>query len=278
MSLSLFPPSRRSQDQESRRVRRAKPQRADRALWCAIEPLEPRQLLQGTPTTSTSFETATVLSLANATFAGTNTPTGTDRPFGPLFVTDLTGTDEKNSSSYSKPTRPLDIVFLGNSGLTVLLGNSNGTFQTPKVYPAAPLTVNPTGLVYDAMVECDVNGDGIPDFVSVESPAGVNGAGPNGAPGSVTVFIGNGNGTFKTEDYTSEVGVNPDSIVVADLDINGKPKEEDIAVGNNGNRTVTLMAGNGNGTFTLPLSESLPVGNFPKPLRRSTSMATARWT
>ncbi|HUB24272.1 MAG TPA: VCBS repeat-containing protein, partial [Tepidisphaeraceae bacterium] len=232
-------------------------------MLCAVESLEARQLLQGTTSTTPSFVDATTLSLGAARYAATGVQVTTDdRPFGPLFVTDLTGADEKNGSSYSKPTKPLDIVFLGRDGLTVLLGNGDGTFQTPTVYPCAPVATGSTGLIYDAMVECDVNGDGIPDFVSVESPADPKG--PNGDPGSVTVFIGNGNGTFKTEDYSNEVGVNPECVTVADLDINGKKNEADIAVGNLGNRTVTLMAGNGNGTFTLPLANALQVGNFPE--------------
>jgi Ca2+-binding RTX toxin-like protein len=272
MSLSLFPPSRASQQQQSRRGRL---KRTDRVLQSAIEALEPRQLLQGTPTPAVDFTSAEVLSLANATFAGTNTPAATDRPFpGSLFVTDLTGTDQKNGSTYSHPTKALDIVFLGRDGLTVLTGNGNGTFKPAVVYPVAPLA--DTGTIYAAIYGgtqmksgfLDLNGDGFPDFVVVESTSSTSG--PNETPGSVTVFLGNGDGTFKAEDYSNEVGVNPDALTVANLHISGVSNELDIALTNIGNRTVTILKGNGKGQFgtagVLAANEPapLPVGNEPE--------------
>ena len=63
----------------------------------------------------------------------------------------------------------------------------------------------------------DVNGDGKPDIV-------VANAGSN----TVSVLLGNGNGTFQAQ-QTFATGIHPMSVVVGDLTGDGKP---DIVVAN----------------------------------------------
>jgi hypothetical protein len=75
----------------------------------------------------------------------------------------------------------LDLVFVNytlTDGVTVMLGNGNGTFAAPTFYA--------TSGDADEVRIGDVNGDGIADIVT-----------SNGASGSVAVFLGNGNGTFQ---------------------------------------------------------------------------------
>jgi hypothetical protein len=76
----------------------------------------------------------------------------------------------------------LDIAVADSQGIgvAVLLGNGDGTFQPAVFYS----TFFPGWIV-----AADVNGDGKPDLL-------VAGAGPNLA-GAVTVFLGNGDGSFK---------------------------------------------------------------------------------
>jgi hypothetical protein len=92
----------------------------------------------------------------------------------------------------------------------------------------------------------DFRGNGLEDLVTA-----------NGAANSISVLLGNGNGTF-TPAVNLAVGTNPDSVAVADVNGDGK---QDIIVANNGSGTVSLLLGNGNGTFQAPVN--FAVGTNP---------------
>jgi FG-GAP-like repeat len=83
----------------------------------------------------------------------------------------------------------------------------------------------------------DVNGDGKWDLV-VAVASGTTG-------GTVSVLLGNGDGTFQSHvDYS--LGQGPISILTADFNGDGKL---DIAAANNGASTASILLGNGDGTF-----------------------------
>ena len=67
------------------------------------------------------------------------------------------------------------------------------------------------------MAVADLNGDGKPDLVVA-----------NGSSNSVSVLLGNGNGTFQTQS-TYRHRLDPDSVAVADVNGDGKP---DLVVAN----------------------------------------------
>lgn len=116
-----------------------------------------------------------------------------------------------------------------DSTVTIFLGNGQGQFT--------PLGQEPTVGVFPEMIAAvDLNHDGILDLV-------VGNTG-NGQPGSVSVLIGNGDGTFKPA-ATLPLGASVDSLVVSDF--NGD-KFPDIAVLETGSR-VELFTNNGDGTF-----------------------------
>jgi hypothetical protein len=134
------------------------------------------------------------------------------------------------------------------SGVYILAGNGDGTFQAPK------LSIPNVG---GTMAAADLNGDGKLDLV-VEA-GGITGQ----------IFLGNGDGTFSNANRYALNFLSPDSepplvdggISIADFNLDGKP---DIAVGNN------LLIGNGNGTFqgvvlantSSPFSPFAAIGKF----------------
>ena len=241
MSSSLFVLSRHGR---SRRVG----QYTQRTLWAAIESLEPRMLLSATLEQVSNFPIGNVL-------GATDRPFHTTRDEG--YLVDL------NSTYTANGTPILDVVFLGQQGVTVMMGNGDGTFRPPSVYPVGALK-NATGRVYSDMVLADVNGDGILDAVVVESPA-VKGGPPPGGVGTVSVLLGNANGSFAPQKHYY-IGSSPDAVAVGDLS-NGEPN---IVVANAKGRTVSILLGQGNGKFTAdgnvagapPYASTIAIGDI----------------
>jgi parallel beta-helix repeat protein len=81
----------------------------------------------------------------------------------------------------------------------------------------------------------DFNGDGKPDIAVM-----------NLVSNSVTIWLGNGDGTF-TAAPTLALGNHPQGMAVADFNGDGKP---DLAVSVTGSNTISIFLGNGDGTFT----------------------------
>jgi hypothetical protein len=128
-----------------------------------------------------------------------------------------------------------------SSGLvSVLLGNGDGTFQSPLTYSA--------GLGPAALAVGDFNGDGKLDL-AVANP-GAN---------SVSFLLGNGDGTFQSA-AASSVGTGPVALTSGDFNIDGKP---DLAVANGGSNDVTILlngTASGAPAFTSPNGATLTVG------------------
>jgi Bacterial Ig-like domain (group 3)/FG-GAP-like repeat/FG-GAP repeat len=134
-------------------------------------------------------------------------------------------------------------------GLAVMLGNGNGTFQAAVPYAAGPSP-------YFVTVG-DFNKDGKPDLAVADNISS--------GTGSVSVLLGNGDGTFQTA-VSYPVGTNPTSAAVADFNGDGKP---DLAVSNGGSGNLSLMLGNGDGSFQAAVNyvtgtgpKSVAAGDF----------------
>jgi VCBS repeat protein len=112
--------------------------------------------------------------------------------------------------------------------VSVLLGNGDGTFQAPVNYLA--------GVSPDFVSVGDFNEDGKLDFEVVNSDY---------AGGSISVFLGNGDGSFQAP-ATYDVGRSPTESATADLNGDGSL---DLVVANYIGHSVSILFGNGDGTF-----------------------------
>jgi hypothetical protein len=149
----------------------------------------------------------------------------------------------------------LDLAVANNdsNSVTVLLGNGDGTFTATATSPA-------TGQNPFSIAVGDFNGDGIPDL-AVVNQCGNNG--PCAPNGTVTVLLGNGDGTFTATAVNPATGSQPRSIVAADFNGDGIP---DLAVVNFGPYgdpvgSVTILLGNGDGTFAA--TAAIPTSGKP---------------
>jgi hypothetical protein len=122
---------------------------------------------------------------------------------------------------------------VGNDGgVSILLGNGDGTFQ-----PATNLTA---GKSATRIATGDFNSDGNSDLLVVR--AGDASLSDNG---DATIFLGNGDGTFSLGQVLIP-GKNPSAITVSDL--NGDHKL-DLIFGYSTDDSATILLGNGDGTF-----------------------------
>ncbi len=120
----------------------------------------------------------------------------------------------------------------GETALTILLGNGDGTFTAAATNPTV-------GHYPDSIAVGDFNGDGTPDLAvsSVDDDI-------------VTILLGNGDGTFTAGPTLNTVST-PQSVAVGDFNGDGIA---DLAVVNA--TSVLIFLGNGDGTFTLAPSST----------------------
>jgi hypothetical protein len=133
-----------------------------------------------------------------------------------------------------------DLAVASFSLIAVLLGNGDGTVQTPRI-----LTTN---INLSSLAVSDFNSDGDLDLV-----AGGSGFGP----GTVVALLGNGNGTFEgPKIFTTANTIS--ILTTGELNGDGLP---DLVTASLNTNSVSVFLGNGDGTFSQ-LSD-IPVGRSP---------------
>jgi hypothetical protein len=121
-------------------------------------------------------------------------------------------------------------------GVSVLLGNGDGTFQPRAAY-------DPGGNTPTDVAVTDVNHDGVPDLIVA-----------NSGSGTVGVLLGNGDGSFQAAETYDSGG--PASVAVADLNGDTRP---DLAVASGGiGGGVDILLHTAKSTTTMLLSSLNP--------------------
>ena len=158
-----------------------------------------------------------LLGNGNGTFQAQNTFSAGNGGDESVALGDLTGDGN------------LDIVAANRhtDDVAVLLGNGDGTFQAPLTYATSNSPI--------FVAVADVNGDGIPDLVVANN--NYFGIFPAVGTYSVSVLLGNGNGTFQAQ-QTYATGRQASSVVVADLTGDGIP---DIVTANYVSGDVSVL-------------------------------------
>jgi hypothetical protein len=132
-----------------------------------------------------------------------------------------------DSQGNGKPDMAVSTV----SGLAVLQNDGTGKFG--QVRPV-------TNLYFSALATADLDGDGWVDLVGTQQTT----------PGYVSVILHNPDGSFKSP-VSYQVGNNPISVAVGDFNRDGIL---DLAVLNQADDSISILLGNGDGTFQPPLN------------------------
>ena len=199
-----------------------------------------------------------VLVLPNAGRGTFGTPISTTLPLGAWTGNLMIGQVHPAIADFNGDGK-LDLVIPGYDGNTftvawyLLLGNGDGTFQTPSSLPF-------TGIMALSVVAGDFNGDGKADLVAAAYDS-------NGAPW-LEVALGNGDGTFKTPVF-SQLPATSGTVLLA-ADVNGDGKLDIVVAGSClylnlvgtgasvDNAGVTVLLGDGKGNFTISFDTAEP--------------------
>jgi tetratricopeptide (TPR) repeat protein len=160
---------------------------------------------------------------------------------GPVAIT--TGTfDLKNNAMTD-----LAVVNQTDGTVSILLGNADGTFTRQ---PTDVKVGNGPVAIATGYFDTSSTTNDYPDLAVV-----------NQTDGTVSVLLGNGDGTFTRQPTDVPVGTGPVAIVAGSLDtVNNS--NTDLAVVNQTANTVSILLGNGDGTFTK-VAGDIEVGNAP---------------
>ena len=116
-----------------------------------------------------------------------------------------------------------------NGTASVLLGNGSGGF-------GAPISLQVNGREPEVAATGDFNNDGFADIVTANKST----------PGNISILLGGGNGNFTSVPALLTVGNEPHSVVVADVNKDGRA---DLITTNIASNNVSVLLGAGNGTF-----------------------------
>ncbi len=169
-----------------------------------------------------------------------------DGTFKPYIAVPVPGNgDDSLAAADLNHDGKLDLVVASSynspGGVSVLLGNGNGSFAPAVSYPSPTV-----GAATNAVALGDFNGDGKPD-IAVTNYDGYN----------VSVFIGVGDGTFKSA-VNYPASFYPVGLVTGDFNGDGRQDIASVA-GYILSAAVTVLIGKGDGTFTTHVNHTVPL-------------------
>lgn len=140
----------------------------------------------------------------------------------------------------------LDLVMADVQSDTVstLLGNGDGTF-TPASGPILSVGSSPL-----ALAEADFNGDGKLDLAVT-----------NFRDVTISILLGNGDGTFSPVPGAPITGVSPAGIAIGDFNRDGRLDLAVVPGGLGAGDSVMILLGNGDGMFTAAPGSPVSVGD-----------------
>jgi hypothetical protein len=164
-------------------------------------------------------------------------------------------------ADFNQDGRP-DVVMidLGNYGvvptLNVLIGNGDGSFKAPIIYTASPAKYANKDGKLDLALVCATS----------SNPLGCTLGNYTSLGNTIGVSFGNGDGTFQSPLMVS-LGSGPDAapqqLIAGDFNDDGSL---DLASANAGSRDVTILLGNGDGSFQGAVRYPIwiqPAGQIP---------------
>jgi hypothetical protein len=144
----------------------------------------------------------------------------------------------------STSTRTRSVTEIGRNRRAAVIRACLETLEHRRLLSFSPAVAYATGLTPSSIIIADLNGDTRPDLALT-----------NSASSTVSVLLGNGNGTFQPA-LSFATGTAPRALAFGDFNADGKP---DLVTAND--TGLSILLNNGAGTFQAPAN--INIGNTP---------------